>query len=65
MQALMQNEGLDRSAKQAQVKTMREQNKKQMEKVLTKEQFKQWEDMQKNRLQKGPKMQGMRKQGIV
>ncbi len=65
MQALIQSESMDRSTKQAKVKAMQEQHKKDMEKVLTKEQFKQWEEMQKNRMQKGPKMQGMRKHGVV
>jgi hypothetical protein len=65
MQALMQNESMDRSTKQAKVKAMQDQHKKDMEKVLTKEQFRQWEEMQKNRMQKGPKMQGMRKHGVV
>jgi Spy/CpxP family protein refolding chaperone len=65
MHAIMENEGLDRTAKQAKVKAMQEQHKKDMEKVLTKEQLKQWEEMQKNRMQKGPKMQGMHRHGVV
>lgn len=65
MQALIQNESMDRSTKQAKVKAMQDQHKKDMEKVLTKEQLKQWEEMHKNRMHEGPKMQGMRKHGVV
>ena len=65
MHAIMQNEGFDRTAKQDKVKALQEQHKKDMGNVLSKEQLKQWEDMQKNRMHKGPKMQGMHKHGVV
>lgn len=65
MQSLMKNETMDRSTKQAKVKAMQDQHKKDIEKVLTKEQQKQWEEMYKNRMQKGPKMQGRGRHGVV
>jgi Spy/CpxP family protein refolding chaperone len=49
MEALSNNESLDRTARQEQMKKMREQSKADLEKILTKEQMNQWKDRQQQR----------------
>jgi Spy/CpxP family protein refolding chaperone len=49
MQALRENESLDRSAKENGIKNLMDQHRKDMAKVLTKEQMEQWEKMRQDR----------------
>ena len=47
-ETLRKNESLDRSAKQEQMKTLREQQKSELKNVLTEEQIQKLEEMKKN-----------------
>ncbi len=49
MQALMQNDNLDRATKEKQVKALLDAHQKDISKLLTTEQQTQWEEMKKNR----------------
>ncbi len=52
------NESLDRTARQTTMKNLMEQHKKDMQKVLSKEQFAQWEKMKQDQFAKGGQGKG-------
>jgi Spy/CpxP family protein refolding chaperone len=52
------NEGLDRTARQTTMKNLMEQHKRDMQKVLSKEQFEQWEKMRQDQFAKGGQGKG-------
>jgi hypothetical protein len=49
MEALRNNENLDRTARQEQMQKLRDQSRASLEKILTKEQMNQWKEMQPRR----------------
>lgn len=67
MQALRDNDNLDRTTKDKQVKALMEQHNKDISKILNKEQQKQWEEMRKQRPmpQRGPKGMGPKHPGFI
>ncbi len=67
MRALMQNDNIDRTAKEKQVKALMDQHKKDMEKLLNKEQQKQLEEMKKDnpKQQRGRGDRGMGRPAVI
>jgi len=53
VKTVQDNEGLDRTARQTTMKNLMEQHKKDMQKVLSKEQYAQWEQMKQDQYGKG------------
>ena len=52
IEALMQNDSLSRTDKQAQLMAIRDANKDSMKTVLTADQYNKWEDMKKQRMER-------------